>query len=64
MALTSSESIYLAGEALPSPVAPPIISPEVIEAARRIPMAALLATAAVLVYGEADRFLGRSRNRV
>ena len=61
MALTHTESVYLAGEALPSPVAAPIISPEVIETARRIPMAALLAAAAVLVYGEVDRFLGRGR---
>ena len=61
MALTHTESMYLAGEALPAHLAAPVISPEVIETARRIPMAALLAAAAVLIYGEVDHFLGRGR---
>ena len=62
MSLTHTERVYLAGEALPAPVAAPAISPEVVETVRRIPTAALLAAAAVLVYGEVDRFLTHESN--
>jgi hypothetical protein len=59
MAFMSTETAYLAGEALPSPIPAPLLSPQVVETVRRIPGALLLAAAAVLVYGEADRFLAR-----
>jgi hypothetical protein len=57
MAFTTTETVYLAGEALPSAIPAPLISPELVAIARRIPGALLLAALATLVYGESGRLL-------
>ena len=61
MALTTVKSAYVADTALAPPAAAPLIPPETLEIARRIPYALLLAAQATFVYGEAGRLIGRLR---